>query len=623
MKEQFKDFDILIVGAGHAGLEATSIAAQFGFHVGVITLEDVPIASAPCNPCVGGVGKGQVVRELDALGGIIGKLADLSGIQYRTLNESKGYAVHSTRVQIDKSRYPQEAEAYLRSLDNVEIIYAKVQNIKKEDDLFIVKTLDENWSYRTKKIIVTVGTFLGGKLHMGSVQSSGGRMDASSSDVISSIFSDIKILSTRFKTGTPARIYKDSIDFSKAEEQPSDDMTFNFHWDHFEKGRNISQVSCYLTRTSPQTIEIIANNKEKSPMYNGQIKAVGARYCPSIEDKVHRYPEKSSHHVFLEPEGLELETIYPSGISSSLPAEVQDEFLKTVSGLENARVKTYGYAVEYDVIDTTELNYGLEYRDISGLYFAGQVNGTSGYEEAAGQGFIAGINAAFSLLGRDFFILDRFDSYIGVMVEDLITVRRDEPYRLFTARSENRLYIREDNVYKRMKPYREKMGLNSGLDLFHVEHEKKEGWLFDFFNQYRIARNDDLFLLEEFKDYKEFNNKIALAELIKWPEVEAFEAAKKIIQFFDFNFDSYTIKSVAVAIKYDGYVKRAEMEQERLRRLDKMKINWEELCQSENISFECKQRIEKVKPISFGQLKKMDGIRQATLAVVAGYLKFK
>lgn len=617
------NFDILIIGGGHAGVEACAIASRYPLKVGLITLEDVPIASAPCNPCVGGVGKGQVVREIDALGGIMGILADKAGIQYRTLNESKGYAVHSTRVQIDKNLYPIEASKMLSSFHNLEIIKGKVCDISRlgheRDSGYLVKLENSEWSYGTKKIILTVGTFLGGKLHMGSEKRLGGRMDAASSSSMMDLFSNIKLLGTRFKTGTPARIFKSSIDFTKAEEQASDDLTFNFHWKHLSKKRFCEQVSCFLTRTNAGTSKIIEVNKEKSPMYNGQIKAIGARYCPSIEDKVHRYPEKTTHHVFLEPESLDGETIYPSGISSSLPKEIQAEFIKTIDGLENAKVKSYGYAVEYDVVDTTELNYGLEHKELPGLYFAGQVNGTSGYEEAAGQGFIAGINAVFSLQGKELFKLDRFDSYIGVMIEDLITSTRDEPYRLFTARSENRLYIREDNVFRRMKPYRDQLGLAEELDMFHVEHGRNCQYLFKFCDQTRIARNHELFNLDIFKAYKAYDNKIQISEILRWPEVDIEIALKTILEFFDLSFDRFTIKSIAVEIKYEGYIKRSEIEQNRVRKLDKLKIDWREICASDNISFECKQRIEKIKPETFGQLKQMEGIRQATLAAVAGY----
>jgi tRNA uridine 5-carboxymethylaminomethyl modification enzyme len=334
-------FDILIIGGGHAGLEAAYAATQFSnLSIGLITLPNVPIASAPCNPSIGGVGKGQVVREIDALGGIMGRLADLAGIQFRTLNESKGYAVQSTRVQIDKEKYSYFAERELGKISNLTIIREKVLRFKNENRGFMVTT--EDGHYFCKKMIMTVGTFLNGKLHQGNVQKAGGRMECDNSGSLSSFFGNIKTRSARFKTGTPARLIRDSVDYSKLEEQPSDSNTPNFHYGHKTYDRHIDQVSCYLARTNKLTMDIIRANKEKSPMFNGQITGVGARYCPSIEDKAYRYPEKAEHHIFIEPEGLELDTVYPSGISSSLPTEVQDSFLRSIEGLENCQVKVYG-----------------------------------------------------------------------------------------------------------------------------------------------------------------------------------------------------------------------------------------------------------------------------------------
>lgn len=612
-----KDFDILVIGGGHAGLEACSIAGEFSLKTALITLPSVPIASAPCNPCIGGVGKGQVVRELDALGGVIGKLADLSGIQYRTLNESKGYAVHSTRVQIDKKLYPEEAEKHLSHYPNIDVIREKVISIERDESFFIIKSENQNWFYRTKKLILTVGTFLRGKIHRGSEQKEGGRIDTEASLSILELFKGIKVLNHRFKTGTPARIYRKSVDFSQTKEQKSDPGVLNFHWEFMEKPRAIEQVSCYITETNSETIEIIYANRDKSPMYNGQINAVGARYCPSIEDKVFRYPEKKTHHIFLEPEGLDSDTIYPSGISSSLPREIQENFLKTIKGLEKAEVESYGYAVEYDVIDTTSLSYTLEHKEIPGLYFAGQVNGTSGYEEAAGQGFIAGANAALSLLNKSPLILSRDDSYIGVMIEDLVTTERDEPYRLFTARSENRLYIREDNAYERMFPYRKILGLNKEIDMFHMEHWKKRRLLMNFCSEMRLARDHSVFKSKIFQNYPKFDNKISIKELIKWVKVDMEFALKTVLDVFDLSVDWYTLKSVAISIKYEGYIKRAELERSKVKNLDKMLVDWKRLCSSENISFECKQRIRKIKPETFGQLKRIKGIRPATLAIAS------
>jgi len=355
--EQFQEslmkiYDVLIVGGGHAGIEAAYIASQFGLDVAIVTMPGVPLGSAPCNPSVGGVGKGQVVRELDALGGLMGFLADRAGIQFRTLNDSKGFAVQSSRVQIDKEKYSIEAEEKIQSISNISVIREKVQAIKKSEFFEIVA---DN-KYFAKKVIMTVGTFLNGKLHTGGESTAGGRVGCDRSGGLSDLFSQIKTGTQRFKTGTPPRLDKASIDYSKLEEQPSDNTVRNFHCLHQPFNRFSDQVSCYLARTNQETMEVIRSNKERSPMFNGQIKGTGARYCPSIEDKAFRYPDKNVHHVFIEPEGLNLDTVYPSGISSSLPKDVQEQYVRSMEGLEEAKILVYGYAVEYDVVDTTELN---------------------------------------------------------------------------------------------------------------------------------------------------------------------------------------------------------------------------------------------------------------------------
>ncbi len=610
-------FDVLVLGGGHAGVEAVYIASQFNIKVGLITLPHVGLASAPCNPSIGGVGKGQVVRELDALGGLMPKLADLSGIQYRTLNESKGPAVHSTRVQIDKDLYPKNAEKILSKITNLTIIYAQVNSVNHSGVYKL--TCNDNKIYSCDKLIVTVGTFLNGKLHCGSEVKCGGRIDHEATNGLSNLFSKVKLISTRFKTGTPARLSKSSVNFDKLEVQPSDNNTFNFHWSHMKKPRFVKQVNCYLTRTNINTMEIIRSNKEKSPMYNGQIKAVGARYCPSIEDKAYRYPDKNDHHVFVEPEGLESDTLYPSGVSSSLPPEIQYNFLKTISGFEQVEIVKAGYAVEYDVVDTTQLNLTLEFNHLPGLYFAGQVNGTSGYEEAAGQGYVAGVNAALAFLGKPALVLDRSNSYIGVMIEDLVSNVRDEPYRLFTARSENRLSIREDNSYIRMAPYRLSLKLNLALDVFINDYISN----FNFY--YRFLEKQYLDSDSEFISYITNNdprvkdlNINRYFELLSQSWLQPEDVLRRTMTYFGFTLDAFMLRNLAIEIKYCGYIKKADQYNVKINKLDQMKINWQILASSKNISFECKQRIERIKPETFGQLKRIEGIRQATLAVVAG-----
>ncbi len=608
-------FDIIVLGGGHAGVEASAIASRFHLKVALITMPNVPIASAPCNPCIGGVGKGQVVKELDALGGVMPIIADKAGIQYRTLNESKGFAVQSTRVQIDKDVYALEAEKYLQEETNVEIVKAKVENISIENDTYRVSTSDGEHFY-SKKIILTVGTFLNGRLHTGARVRDGGRDGCESSISLEQIFSQIKKRPLRFKTGTPPRIKIETVDFSKCEEQKSDELTENFHWSHQNLGRNLTQVSCYLTRTNEKTMGFIRENKEKSPMFNGQINAVGARYCPSIEDKAFRYLDKNIHHVFLEPEGHNRDTLYPSGISSSLPEDIQELYVKTIPGLENSSIKTYGYAVEYDVVDTTDLCLSLEHKKFSGLYFAGQVNGTSGYEEAAGQGFVAGVNAAFSILGREEFSISRLDSYIGVMIEDLVSNTRDEPYRLFTARSENRLYVREDNAVLRLFPYRESLMLNLPVDFYNRDFVKSFETLSEILDTEFFHPSECPY--RDIPGINKLNKRLNLSELLRQSWLNPVEILELLLNYMGLKYPRAVVRSVAISKKYEGYIGRASGQLEKIRKLDSMKIDWSQLKDSKNISFECKQRILKIKPETFGQLKRIEGIRPATLSVVAG-----
>lgn len=607
-------FDIIVVGGGHAGIEAAYIASQFNLSVAIITMPGIGLGSAPCNPSVGGVGKGQVVRELDALGGLMGILADKAGIQFRTLNDSKGFAVQSSRVQIDKDLYSQEAERIIASIPNITVIREKVVSISKNGEFEV----HADQIYRGKKVIMTVGTFLNGKMHTGSDQSLGGRIGCDKSGGLQDLFAGIKTRPQRFKTGTPPRLDKTTINYEKLEEQPSDSTVRNFHCLHNPFERSVSQVSCWLARTNEQTMSVIRANKEKSPMFNGQIKGVGARYCPSIEDKAFRYPEKHVHHVFIEPEGLELDTVYPSGISSSLPKEVQEQYVRSIEGLENAEIKVFGYAVEYDVVDTTDLNLTLEHVDIQDLYFAGQVNGTSGYEEAAGQGFIAGVNAALSLNGLNSLVLSRYESYIGVMIEDLTSNTRDEPYRLFTARSENRLFIREDNSLLRMWPYRTSFMLNHPIDQYQREFVSKYEELSNFCDETMISEKSPL--MERFSgegDLQKLVRRMSVSEILRQAWLNPITTLEEIISHYGMSLDYDLIRTVAISKKYDGYIKRSEDQFEKLKKMDNMKIDWAAITASNNISFECKQRIARIKPDTFGQLKLIEGIRPATLAVVA------
>ena len=598
--ENFVDFDILIIGGGHAGVEAAHIAHQFDLKIGLLSMPGVMLGSTPCNPSIGGVGKGQVVREIDVLGGLMPIIADKSAIQVRILNESKGPAVQSTRFQVDKDIYAATVEETLSSLQNLTIVRKKAVSISNSNDLFIV-SLDDGSKLSSKKLIVTTGTFLNGKLHTGDESLSGGRHGCDKSVGLKDLFSQIKTLDTRFKTGTPPRLLKSSLNFSKMVPQESDPRTENFSSLHSRTDRFLTQVPCYITHTNTTTMETVRSNKERSPMYNGKIKAVGARYCPSLEDKAFRYPDRNEHHVFVEPETLDGESIYPNGISSSLPKDVQLDFVRSIEGFESAEIDVYGYAVEYDVVDTLELDHSLQYRELPGLYFAGQVNGTSGYEEAAGQGLIAGINAALSLKGMDPFVLDRRESYIGVLIDDLVTLKRDEPYRLFTARSENRLSIREDNSIVRMFKYRTSLGLDLDID-------KK---ISSFMQEYDLL----LGMVQSFVVRERNNSKLS--------EIVCSDTRGPILALSDFLsnkglvFEQRVVSAVAISTKYDGYINRANQENARLLNLGNKRIIWEKVLTSANISTECKQRIKEHRPTTFGALKRIEGIRPATLVTVA------
>jgi tRNA uridine 5-carboxymethylaminomethyl modification enzyme len=615
-------YDIIIVGAGHAGIEAASIASKFNLNIAVLTLRGVDIGSTPCNPSIGGVGKGQVVREIDALGGIMGKLADLSCIQARTLNTSKGYAVQSTRFQIDKVLYSKNATQILKDNSKIDIIYGKLLNVSKEDDLFILDYMLKNkvLNIKTNKLIMTTGTFLNSKLHIGDTINLGGRHNCDSSDSLENIFKNIKTLNKQFKTGTPPRLNKASIDFSLLIEQKSDPKTNNFHHGHSSNKRFVKQHSCYIGHTNNDTIDVIKSNLHKSPMYNGQITGIGPRYCPSIEDKVSRFESQKNHHVFIEPESESLDTYYPNGISTSLPLEVQKEMVNSIKGLENATIDIPGYAVEYDVVDTVELNNTLEYCTIPGLYFAGQVNGTSGYEEAAGQGIIAGINASFSLMGREAFVIDRYDSYIGVMIDDLVNNFRDEPYRLFTARSDNRLLIREDNTVPRLRKYRELMNIDDYTDQYQKNYLISYELLKTICLSKYIGGNNFLKYINITNCG--FNNKkiSCLVDIIVNPELNCIEFLENFLASMGLYFSYEVISNVAIDFKYEGYISRMREHVCKVTKFEHKKINYLNYVCNSNISIECRGRIKKVRPENIGQLKRIDGIRPATVGFIVGSL---
>lgn len=621
MKYLAGDFDVVVIGAGHAGCEAALASARMGCKTLICTMNLDSIALMACNPNIGGTAKGHLVREIDALGGEMGINIDHTFIQSRMLNTSKGPAVHSLRAQADKKRYSERMKHLLEKEENVVLRQLEVIEIDVEDNE-VKGVLTKNGAYfTTKAIILCTGTYLKGKIIIGDIIYSSGPSGLYPANDLSQSLLDLGINLRRFKTGTPARINKRSVDFSKMIEQPGDGkiVPFSFIHDKLDK----DQISCYLTYTSEKTHKIIHENIHRSPLYNGSIEGVGPRYCPSIEDKIVRFPDKDKHQIFIEPEGENTEELYVGGMSSSLPEDVQIKMYRSVPGLENAEILRTAYAIEYDCIDPQQLDLTLEFKNINGLYGAGQFNGSSGYEEAAAQGLIAGINSVLKIKEKNPLILKRSDAYIGVLIDDLVTKGTNEPYRMMTSRAEYRLLLRQDNADLRLTELGYKVGLvkEDRYNKFLNRKKNVENEIERLRNmQITGKREINEFLLE--KGSTELKKPISLYELIKRPELDYFKVEPLDDKRPSLSDDEK--EEINIIAKYEGYINKQLEQVEQFKkyedRLIPKNINYLDI---KGLRLEAIQKLEKIKPINIGQASRISGVSPADISVLLIYMERK
>ncbi len=626
-----QEFDVIVVGAGHAGAEAALAAARLGKKTAIFTISLDNIGVMSCNPSLGGPAKSHLVREIDALGGEMGRNIDKTYIQIRVLNTKKGPAVRSLRAQADKIAYAKEMKRTIESCENLSAIQGMVSELLVENGKAIGIKIREGVEYRAKRIILATGTFLRGLIHIGESHFSGGRMGELSSEELPLSLLKHGLDLQRFKTGTPSRIDARSIDFSVLEEQPGEKsriLKFSNRTKE-EELKDRKQISCYIAHTNEAVHEEIKKNRERSPLFNGTIQGLGPRYCPSIEDKVYRYADKQQHHLFLEREGYETNEIYLGGLSSSLPVDVQENMVHQIRGFEHAQIMRYGYAIEYDYIPPSEIQYSLESRSIPNLFLAGQINGTSGYEEAGAQGLMAGINAVRSIDGKEAIILDRADSYIGTLIDDLVLKGTNEPYRMFTARSEYRLLLREDNADLRLSKIGYEVGLVSEEEYQKVEQKRENVKKIIEALQQNFVGPGNPRVNERLREKGEqiLKDGASLFEVLRRPEInyEDIEYMTEGTKVFNFGaYDEDTKYQVEVQTKYSGYIERSLKMIEKHKSMEQKRIPEDMDYDSlQNIPKEAKEKLKKIKPSNIGQASRISGVSPADIQVLLIYLKMR
>ncbi|WP_029471014.1 tRNA uridine-5-carboxymethylaminomethyl(34) synthesis enzyme MnmG [Blautia producta] len=621
MNNLVENYDVAIVGAGHAGCEAALACARLGLETIMFTVSVDSIALMPCNPNIGGSSKGHLVREIDALGGEMGKNIDKTFIQSKMLNVSKGPAVHSLRAQADKQEYTRSMRRVLENTDHLTIKQAEVTEILAEEQKIKGVKIYSGAVYQTKAVVLCTGTYLKARCIYGDVSSYTGPNGLQAANYLTDSLKRLGVEMYRFKTGTPARIDRRSIDFSKMEEQFGDERVVPFSFSTDPEDVQIEQASCWLTYTNEKTHEIIKNNLDRSPLYSGMIEGTGPRYCPSIEDKVVKFADKNRHQVFLEPEGLYTNEMYVGGMSSSLPEDVQHEMYHSVPGLENAKIVRNAYAIEYDCINARQLYPTLEFKEIKGLFSGGQFNGSSGYEEAAAQGLVAGINAAMEVLGREMLILDRSESYIGVLIDDLVTKENHEPYRMMTSRAEYRLLLRQDNADLRLREKGYKVGLVSEEKYQYILWKKKkiEEEAARVENTFVGASKEVQELLESYGSTL-LKNGSSLAELIRRPEL-----SYKVLAPLDKKrpeLPEDVAEQVNINIKYDGYIRRQLKQVEQFKKLETKRLPEDlDYDMVNGLRIEAKQKLKEYRPVSIGQASRIAGVSPADISVLLVYME--